>query len=156
MTSAPKPYLFSFEAAQTEPLTFIPLGVRFYLDRCGARLSLVQWQALSESDRAALASSEPAADDPSTQRYEALLESLAREHSIGPIERQTPTPVDEIAPQAVPETVISQAAQHSIDGPSQAAWDQLSVAQRYALTKLARKARRSEDFASAMREFGIT
>ena len=155
MTSAPKPFLFSFEAAQTEPLAFIPLGVRFFLDRCGARLSLAQWQALPESGRSTLAASEPVSNDQSVQAFDALLETLAREHAIGPIERQAASVLDEIAPRALPETVTSQAAQHGIEGPSPTAWSQLSVAQRYALTKLARKARRSDDFASAMREFGI-
>ncbi|MEJ0002647.1 MAG: nitrate reductase associated protein [Pararobbsia sp.] len=155
MTSAPTPFLFSFEAAQAEPLAFIPLGVRFYLDRCGARLSLAQWQALPEADRAALASFEPALDEGAAWACEALLETLSQRHPIGTIERQPPSPVDELAPPVVPATVVSQAAQHGIDGPAQAPWDQLSVARRYALTKLARKARRSDDFAAAAREFGL-
>jgi hypothetical protein len=155
MTSASRPFLFSFETAHTEPLAFIPLGVRFYLDRCGVRLSLAQWQALPETARASLASLEPALDDGSARAFEDLLDVHARAHAIGVVERQSPEDVDELSSRAVPASVASQAGQHGLEAPSQAAWDGLSVAQRYALTKLARKARRSDDFAAATREFGL-
>jgi hypothetical protein len=156
MTFAPQPYLFSFETAHAEPLAFIPLGVRFYLDRCGVRLSLAQWQALPEAARASLASPEPALDDGAAQAFVDLLDVHVRAHAAGVVERQPPVTLAELSPRAVPESVVSQAAQHGMEGPSQAAWDCLSVAQRYALTKLARKARRSDDFAAAAHEFGLT
>lgn len=155
MSSAPSPYLFSFERAHTEPLAFIPLGVRFYLDRCGLRLSLAQWQALPEADRAALASVEPAFDETRADAFAAQLEASLARASAGPVEQQTPEPSEALAPEPVPETVVAQAAQHGVTGPSQSAWARLSVGQRYALTKLARKARRSDDFAAAMNEFGL-
>ena len=155
MTFVPQPYLFSFETAHAEPLAFIPLGVRFYLDRCGLRLSLAQWQVLPEAARASLASLRPALDDGAAQAFENLLDVHVRAHGGGVVERQPPTALDELSPQAVPESVVSQATQHGFEGPSQAAWDDLSVAQRYVLTKLARKARRSDDFAAATREFGL-
>jgi hypothetical protein len=155
MTFAANPYLFSFERAHSDPLAFIPLGVRFYLDRCGLRLALAQWQALPEPQRARLASVEPAFDDAHASAFEALLTTVIAEGSGDPIEKQAPESADELAPGAVPESVVSQAAQHGVVGPSQQAWAALSVGQRYALAKLARKARRSDDFASAMKEFGI-
>ncbi|CAB3779657.1 nitrate reductase associated protein [Pararobbsia alpina] len=156
MTFASQPYLFSFETAHAEPLAFIPLGVRFYLDRCGMRLTLAQWQALPEPARAALASPEPSLDDGAARAFEDLLEVHVRAHALGVVERQPPAALDELSPRAVPESVVSQAAQHGQERPSQAAWDGLSVAQRYALTKLARKARRSDDFAAAAHEFGMS
>ena len=159
MTSASSLYLFSFERAHSDPLAFIPLGVRFYLDRCGLRLSLAQWQGLPEADRAQLASVEPALDDASAAAFAALIDrcfsTSGSASSTDPVERQDPEGADLLAPAAVPETVVSQAAQHGIAGPTQTAWAGLSTGQRYALAKLARKARRSDDFALAMREFGI-
>jgi hypothetical protein len=155
MTFASRPYLFSFETAHAEPLAFIPLGVRFYLDRCGLRLSLAQWQALPEAARASLASPEPVLDGGAAQAFEALLEAHVGAHGGGAVERQSPAAADELSPPVLPGSVISQAALHGLDGFSQAAWDRLSVAQRYALTKLARKARRSDDFAAAAHEFGL-
>lgn len=156
MTFAFQPFLFGFEAAQAEPLAFIPLGVRFYLDRCGARLSLAQWQTLPEDARASLAALEPALDDASARAFEDLLDLHARTHGVGAVERQPAATTDELAPRKVPDSVVSQAAQHGLSGPSQSAWDGLSVARRYALAKLARKARRSDDFAAASREFGLS
>ncbi|HTJ94510.1 MAG TPA: nitrate reductase associated protein [Pararobbsia sp.] len=155
MNFASSPCLFSFERAHTDPLAFIPLGVRFYLDRCGLRLSLAQWQWLPEASRARLASIEPALGETSASAFGALLTALMADAPGGPIERQTPEGADMLAPDRVPDAVVSQAAQHGVDGPSQQAWTALSVGQRYALAKLARKARRSDDFAAAMAEFGI-
>ena len=69
---------------------------------------------------------------------------------------QPPATPEELCPRTLPESVLSQAAQHGLSGPSQSAWDGLSVARRYALAKLARKARRSDDFAAASSEFGLS
>jgi hypothetical protein len=155
MTFAFQPFLFAFEAAQAEPLAFIPLGVRFYLDRCGARLSLAQWQTLPEAARASLAALEPSHDDASARAFEDMLDRHVRTYGAGAVERQPPATPEELSPRTVPESVLSQAALHGLSGPSQSAWDGLSVARRYALAKLARKARRSDDFAAASREFGL-
>ncbi|WP_158904978.1 nitrate reductase associated protein [Burkholderia sp. L27(2015)] len=48
------PLLFDFEIVSSENLTFIPMCVRFNLDRCGLHLTLDQWQALPHADRVAL------------------------------------------------------------------------------------------------------
>ncbi|RKP58917.1 nitrate reductase associated protein [Pararobbsia silviterrae] len=155
MTYASSLYLFAFERAQPEPLAFMPLGVRFYLDRCGYRLSLAQWQALPEGDRATLARIEPAFDEASATAFARVLEPCVSHASIGPVETQACEDVETLAPAAVPDTVIAQAAQHGVDDIAQQAWSALTIGQRYALAKLARKARRSEDFGAAMTEFGL-
>jgi len=49
-----QPLLFDFEIVSSENLTFIPMCVRFNLDRCGLHLTLEQWQALPHADRVAL------------------------------------------------------------------------------------------------------
>jgi len=48
------PLLFDFEIVSSENLTYIPMCVRFNLDRCGLHLTLDQWQALPHADRVAL------------------------------------------------------------------------------------------------------
>jgi hypothetical protein len=49
------PRLFGFELESTENLSFIPLVVRFNLDRFGQRISLDEWRRLPHSDRELLA-----------------------------------------------------------------------------------------------------
>jgi len=49
-----QPLLFDFEIVSSENLTYIPMCVRFNLDRCGLHLTLDQWQALPQADRVAL------------------------------------------------------------------------------------------------------
>src|ERR1700761_9767431 len=49
------PLLFDFEVASSENFTFIPMSVRFNLDRFGLRITLEQWQQLPLEDRKLLA-----------------------------------------------------------------------------------------------------
>lgn len=42
------------EPPQARALTWLPLAVRYKLDRCGVRISLAQWQALDLPTRTAL------------------------------------------------------------------------------------------------------
>ena len=49
------PLLFRFEVDSSENLTYIPMCVRFNLDRFGLRISLAQWQLLPYEDRRLLA-----------------------------------------------------------------------------------------------------
>lgn len=49
------PLLFDFELDSSENLTYIPMIVRFNLDRFGLRISLEQWQLLPLEDRKLLA-----------------------------------------------------------------------------------------------------
>ena len=50
-----QPLLFEFEHQASENLTFIPMCVRFNLDRSALRLTLAQWQALPHAVRTRLA-----------------------------------------------------------------------------------------------------
>ena len=49
------PLLFNFEVESSENFTYIPMSVRFNLDRFGLRISLDQWQLLPIEDRKLLA-----------------------------------------------------------------------------------------------------
>ncbi len=49
------PLLFNFEVESSENFTYIPMSVRFNLDRFGLRITLEQWQLLPLEDRKLLA-----------------------------------------------------------------------------------------------------
>lgn len=56
MIRQPHPQLFEFERISSENFAYIPLCVRFHLDRTGLRISLDEWQQLPLDDRIALSS----------------------------------------------------------------------------------------------------
>lgn len=154
---ADAPQLFAFEQPSCEDYTFIPLSVRFHLDRCGWRLSLVQWQALPYADRVRLAAcpvSEQGA--PTTSPFDALLTLLAARDLREPVERMPPMqpmPGDDVS--QVPDSVQAQCGFADLATLATAQWAALSPFQRYALAKLSRKPKANHDFLPALREFGL-
>ncbi|NIF72588.1 hypothetical protein F3J16_20670, partial [Burkholderia sp. Ap-962] len=106
MSLSDAPLLFAFEIDSSEDFTYIPMIVRFHLDRGGLRISLDQWQLLPIEDRKLLArfpadvpvdpdmaadreSPEPSPGEPSFGR--ALAEML-RTHGCGEAEVFAPEP----------------------------------------------------------------
>jgi hypothetical protein len=151
------PRLFGFELESTENLSFIPLVVRFNLDRFGRRISLEQWRTLPHSDRELLARF-PVEDDAAIEpNFDQALAEMLRTHADARPETFEPEgdPIW-IHTDAVPETVIRQSSLCGINSPSLGRWSELSGFQRYALAKLSRKADVNHDFVPAMREFGLT
>ncbi|KKB65190.1 hypothetical protein WM40_00590 [Robbsia andropogonis] len=166
------PQLFAFEQPSCEDFTYIPLSVRFHLDRCGWRLSLAQWQAFPHADRVTLATfpvladapadvaaalaHEGAAPDASSAAFDTALVALAARHLREPIERtppMRPMPGDDVT--AVPEAVLAQCGLASVPELTLQQWGALSRFQRYALEKLSRKPKSNHDFLPALREFGL-
>ena len=150
------PRLFGFELESTENLSFIPLVVRFNLDRFGQIISLDQWRRLPHSDRELLARfpvENDAAIEPNFDRGARRDASNPRRRGAGDIQPDT----DPIwaHTDVVPETVIRQSSLCGISSPSLGRWSELSPFQRYALAKLSRKADVNHDFVPAMREFGL-
>ncbi len=153
------PRLFRFEIESTEDLRFIPLAVRFNLDRFGQRLSLDQWQRLPYDDRVLLArfpveSVESEADiEPN---FDLAVREMLRTHANDEPETFAPeTDPIWVHTDAVPESVIRQSSLCGIGAPSLDRWSELSAFQRYALAKLSRKNDVNHDFVPAMREFGL-
>lgn len=150
------PQLFQFEVASSEDLTFIPLCVRYNLDRFGLRISLQQWQLLPYEDRRLLARF-PVDDDAGIEpNFDHALFEMLRTHAGLEPEWFTP----EEAPAwretgAVPGGVAHQAALAGLAAPELAQWARLAPFQRYVLAKLSRKTGANHDFAPAMREFGL-
>ncbi|BCF87357.1 MULTISPECIES: nitrate reductase associated protein [Paraburkholderia] len=150
------PLLFNFEVESSENLKFIPMVVRFNLDRFGLRISLEQWQMLPHEDRVLLARF-PVEDDTEIEpNFDHALFEMMRTHAN--IEPEWFTPEDNPAwrdTAAVPDTVLNQAQLASLTAPSAAQWARLEPFQRYVLAKLSRKTASNHDFQPAMKEFGL-
>lgn len=150
------PLLFNFEVASSENFTFIPMAVRFNLDRFGLRISLAQWQMLPLEDRKLLARFPVDDDGEIGTNFDHALFGMLRTHADMEPERFTP---DE-APawrrrDALPPGVGQQAALAGLATPDAAQWAALSPFQRYVLAKLSRKPQANHDFVPAMKEFGL-
>jgi hypothetical protein len=150
------PLLFGFEVESSENLTYIPMCVRFNLDRFGLRISLTQWQLLPLEDRRLLARFPVDEDAQIEPNFDHALFEMLRTHANVEPEwfepDQTPAWRDV---NAVPDGIAHQAALAGFLAPGVTAWAQLAPFQRYTLAKLARKPESNHDFAPAMREFGL-
>ena len=149
------PLLFNFEVESSENFTFIPMSVRFNLDRFGLRIALAQWQMLPLEDRKLLARF-PVDDDTEIEpNFDHALFEMLRTHANVEPEWFTP----EEAPlwrrtDSVPEGVTHQAGLAGLTAPSVARWAELDPFKRYVLAKLSRKPEANHDFVPAMKEFG--
>ncbi|MCM2491176.1 nitrate reductase associated protein [Burkholderia glumae] len=160
-----QPRLFDFEVESSEDFTFIPMIVRFHLDRCALRISLDQWQRLPLEDRRLLArfpvvdeAHEPDAARPDVARpdFARALADMLRAHAAGEAERIVPEAAPAWRePAVVPAALAAQCALAGLSVPDAAAWAALGPFERYALAKLSRKPKLNHDFLPAMREFGL-
>jgi hypothetical protein len=153
-----KPLMFDFEVISSENLTFMPMSVRFNLDRFGLRISLAQWQMLPLEDRALLARF-PVEDDTDSAiepNFDHALFEMMRTHAN--VEPDWFSPDGEPAwrnTEIVPEGVLNQSTIASLIAPTPEKWAQLDPFKRYVLTKLSRKPEGNHDFIPAMKEFGL-
>jgi hypothetical protein len=150
------PLLFNFELVSSEDLTYIPMSVRFNLDRFGLRISLAQWQMLPHADRALLACF-PIGDDTVIEpNFDHALFEMMRTHAN--VEPDWFTPEAQPAwgnTEAVPDGVVHQSKLAGMEAPTAERWAQLDPFKRYVLAKLSRRAESNHDFLPAMREFGL-
>jgi hypothetical protein len=149
------PLLFNFEVESSENFTYIPMSVRFNLDRFGLRITLAQWQLLPLEDRKLLARFPVEEDTEIEPNFDHALFEMLRTHANVEPEWFTP----EEAPawrstDSVPDSVAHQAQQAGLATPSVARWAELEPFQRYVLAKLSRKSEINHDFVPAMKEFG--
>jgi hypothetical protein len=151
------PRLFEFEVESSDNLRFIPLAVRFNLDRFGLRISLNQWQMLPYDDRVLLARF-PLEDDAEIEpNFDHAVEEMLRTHANAAPEKISPD-TDPVwsHTDALPESVIRQSSLCGVSAPSLSHWGQLDKFQRYALAKLSRRTGElNHDFLPAMKEFGL-
>jgi hypothetical protein len=150
------PLLFGFEVESSEDLTYIPMAVRFNLDRFGLRVSLAQWQMLPYEDRKLLARFPVEEDAALEPNFDHALFEMLRTHAHVEPEWFTP----EEAPawrrtDAVPEGVLRQTTLAGLRAPAVDQWARLDPFRRYVLAKLSRKPEANHDFIPAMKEFGL-
>src|ERR1700761_4968777 len=120
------PLLFNFEVESSENLKFIPMVVRFNLDRFGLRISLEQWQMLPLEDRALLARFPVDEDIAIEPNFDHALFEMLRTHAN--VEPEWFTPEDNPAwrdTAAVPETIQNQASLANLPAPSVDQWSKL-------------------------------
>ena len=149
------PLLFDFEVESSENFKFIPMCVRFNLDRFGLRISLAQWQMLPLEDRKLLARFPVDEDAEIEPNFDHALFEMLRTHAN--VEPEWFTPEESPAWQrtdSVPGAVVRQAQLAGLDAPGVAHWAELAPFRRYVLAKLSRKPEANHDFVPAMREFG--
>jgi hypothetical protein len=149
------PLLFNFEVASSENFTYIPMSVRFNLDRFGLRITLAQWQLLPLEDRKLLARF-PVEDDAEIEpNFDHALFEMLRTHAN--VEPEWFTPDESPAwrhTDSVPDGVTLQAGLAGLVAPSAARWAELDPFKRYVLAKLTRTPEANPDFVPAMKEFG--
>ena len=149
------PLLFNFEVESSENFTYIPMSVRFNLDRFGLRITLEQWQLLPLEDRKLLARFPVEEDAEIEPNFDHALFEMLRTHAN--VEPEWFTPEDAPAwrrTDSVPNGVALQAGLAGLAGPSVARWAELEPFKRYVLAKLSRKPEANHDFMPAMKEFG--
>ncbi|HEX3382381.1 MAG TPA: nitrate reductase associated protein [Paraburkholderia sp.] len=149
------PLLFDFEVASSENFTYIPMSVRFNLDRFGLRITLTQWQQLPLEDRKLLARFPVEEDTQIEPNFDHALFEMLRTHAN--VEPEWFTPEESPAwrqTDSVPADVSHQAGLAGLTAPSVACWAELEPFKRYVLAKLSRKPEASHDFVPAMKEFG--
>jgi hypothetical protein len=148
--------IFDFERDFAGSLRCIPMTVRLKLDLCGIKLSLRQWSRFDRTERAELVR-RPCAAIAERRAYRRQLEVLIRDRTDEPVETLA---VDADPPWAdrtkVAVQVGAQARRKGLPPPNPAAWATLSDLERFALVKLARPGHDNDNFAAALREFGLT
>lgn len=150
------PLLFDFELVSSEDLTYMPMSVRFNLDRFGLRISLAQWQLLPHADRTLLARFPVDEDTQIEPNFDHALFEMMRTHAN--VEPDWFTPEAEPAWRdtgTVPESLLRHSESAGLSALSVDRWSRLDPFKRYVLTKLSRKPEASHDFMPAMREFGL-
>lgn len=153
MSSADHARLFGFESELEAGLTYIPLAVRFKLDKCGLKLSLDQWQQLPEGNRWALLgvrceSGAEIAD------YRRQLQALIRV-TTGDEPRMFEVGSGPWDDPDVPNQVTRKALEFGAVPPTPYQWRCLTPLQRFALIKLSRDGDHGRNFMPALREFEL-
>ncbi len=117
------PLLFNFEVESSENFTYIPMSVRFNLDRFGLRISLDQWQSLPLEDRKLLARFPVDEDAQIEPNFDHALFEMLRTHAN--VEPEWFTPEDSPAwrrTDSVPDGVARQAQLAGLTSPSVERW----------------------------------
>ena len=145
---------FDFEAAFVKSLRCVPMIVRYKLDVCGIKLSLRAWSQFSLSTRARLVTMKVASLD-EVQAYRNFLSQAILDvgEFVVPVEGE-PQPAWADS-ERIPEAVARKAEELNVRIDREQGWAALQPLQRFALLKLTRNGHENENFAPALREFGL-
>jgi hypothetical protein len=143
---------FQFEADFVATQRCIPMCVRYKLDMSGVKLKLNEWSKLDPEYRSRLANM-PFLTASEVYEFGLFLIGLVVVSSGGAPELMTP-PERVWDSHTVPPQVAEKASLSGVQ-ISDAAWNKLGWLQRYALLKLSRPGHEGENFAPALREFGL-
>ena len=135
------PLLFNFEVESSENFTYIPMSVRFNLDRFGLRISLEQWQTLPLEDRKLLARFPVEEDAEIEPNFDHALFEMLRTHANIEPEWFTPEEAPGLAPhgQRAGRSSRIRRGLAGLAAPGVAQWAELEPFKRYVLAKLSRK-----------------
>lgn len=144
---------FQFEQEFIESLRCIPMAVRFRLDRCGVKLKLVHWSALTLPERRSLVEW-PCDTAAAVAAYGDRLKDLVEQRTGDrPKDLSIPQPFP-WQDETVPPTIRDRAAAIGV-ALTDDQWRSLDDLQRFALIKLSRPSHENANFGPALREFGL-
>ncbi|WP_454725227.1 MULTISPECIES: nitrate reductase associated protein [Cupriavidus] len=154
---------FPADAEAMQSWRYIPMSVRFALDRAGVTIALSEWQALPLPARRQLvaagvdsADRVDSAEDDGAAAFRALLDAAMRQH-LGRAAAVLDGAPDASwrVPDALPAAVLAQYAWAGLAPASPQAWRRLPPLARYTLLKMSRKPRPNDAFALALAELRL-
>jgi hypothetical protein len=142
---------FDFEDEVHHSLACVPMAVRRKLDRVGVKVSLEQWQALTQYERLAVCHL-PTDSDEERETLKTFVEESVKARA-GSATRPLSDEVKRSAnPPAAPPARLIENARAAGVTLNQPAWERLDPDARYALIKLGGGGEQSHNFVAALRE----
>ncbi|QCE33221.1 hypothetical protein FAI41_06185 [Acetobacteraceae bacterium] len=152
------PEVFEFEEDFAGSLRCITMSVRQKLDFARTKVSLEQWEKLSDAQREAIFEAPCAEEGESCKAYETLVRKAVKDSS-GEEVKTLKDPALELWKNtaSIPECVTALAKKMVGREITLKEWEGLEPLQRFALLKLSQSRHESEhlNFRPAMKEFGL-
>lgn len=150
--------LFNFEQDGRYPLRRIPMIMRFKLDACGVKISIVAWSLLSRDERERLLML-PCSSHAEKNAFRRQLATMLKKYSKNPDAVLECIDVEQ-APiwrevSNVPHQIIERFAELGLPALTLSQWQKLDELQRFALIKLTRTGHKNANLSLALNEFGI-
>jgi hypothetical protein len=147
-------WFFAFESDMERSLSYIPMAVRFKLDKCGVKISLDQWHRLPQPNREYFLRGRcNSASEIATYRR-ALCNAIKSMTGEEPCSIETNTNPPWNDPE-LPNTVRKKALELELAVPTPFQWRNLTELQRFALVKLSHDGNHHRNLIPALREFAL-
>lgn len=141
---------FRYEAEYYPSLSRVPLHVRMKLDSTGLKISLQDWLACAEEERAALCHL-PIESDEERRIFSAYVDFLCRKHRGRPAALGAQLDRELWGPREIPREVAQRSAA-CFNSVTMSEWQSWEPHQRYALYKTAVSKSQPEAFADILDE----